>query len=235
MDYFMNEFDITELQDRLNYRFKNPELLKHALTHSSYANENKSNGFVSNQRLEFLGDSLLGMTVALLIFEVQPELSEGKMSKLRADLVCEKSLAGISAGLDLGSYLMLAFGELKSGGRERPSILADAFEAVIAAIYLDGGLEPTMRFVSDIFSPYIKHPEGQNSDYKTLFQEYIQLRQGLSFIYELTAEEGPNHDKLFTIELKINGETKGTGTGKSKKAAEQAAAKEALDKLKGDL
>jgi len=231
----MREYNTTQLQKKLKYRFKKVKLLEHALTHSSYANDIKNTGYVSNQRLEFLGDSLLGMTVAFLIYTNLPELSEGKMSKLRADLVCEKALATIAAEMNLGAHLLLAHGEDKNGGRERPSILADAFEAVIAAIYLDGGLKPTFKFVSRIFLPLIKKPDMQDSDYKTIFQEFIQPKNNLTYAYELTAEEGPNHNKLFTIELKINGETKGIGTGKSKKIAEQAAAKEALKELKGDI
>jgi len=230
----MSDKRIAQFQKTIKYRFKKKKLLMQALTHSSYANDTKMNSLASNQRLEFLGDSLLGMTVALLIYSRRPEMSEGKMSKLRADLVCEKSLAVLAGEIKLGSYLLLAHGEEKSGGRDRPSILADAFEAVIAAIYLDGGLKPTMQFVKKIFSSYIENPNGFDSDYKTLFQEYVQPKTGISYTYELVAEEGPNHNKLFTIDLKINGETKGTGTGRSKKTAEQAAAKEALEKLKGE-
>jgi len=226
--------DIKNLQKSINYDFSKPELLLQALTHSSYANDNKLNFHFSNQRFEFLGDSLLGMMIALMIFEIKPELSEGKMSKLRADLVCEKSLAGLAVEINLGSYLLLSHGEDKNGGRERPSILADAFEAVIAAIYLDGGFESTKEFVSNTFSKHIQYHVQNDSDYKTLFQEYIQPQSGLKYIYQLVAEEGPNHDKLFTIELKINDDTVGTGTGKSKKIAQQQAAKEALEKLKGD-
>ncbi|MCL2628131.1 MAG: ribonuclease III [Oscillospiraceae bacterium] len=230
----MGDNNIKQLQEKLNYKFKKTKLLELALTHSSYANDNKMSTHVSNQRLEFLGDSVLGMIVAQLIYKNKPELTEGKMSKLRADLVCEKTLAGFARGFDLGSYLLLSFGESKNGGRERPSILADAFEAVIAAIYLDGGLKPAMKFVKGIFLPYIKNPIIHDSDYKTVFQEFIQPKTELSYTYETVAEEGPNHNKLFTVELRVNGETKGTGTGKSKKIAEQAAAKEALLNLKGD-
>jgi len=231
----MGEYNTALLQKKLKYKFKKVKFLKQALTHSSYANDIKNSGYISNQRLEFLGDSLLGMTVAFLIYTNLPELSEGKMSKLRADLVCEKALASLAVQLDLGSHLLLAYGEEKSGGRQRPSILADAFEAVIAAIYIDGGLKPTLKFVKDTFLPKIKMPSQQDSDYKTLFQEFIQPKQDMSYKYELVAEEGPNHDKLFTIELKINGITMGTGKGKSKKMAEQEAAKEALKELKGDI
>jgi len=230
----MSKINTTKLQKNLRYRFKKPKLLEQALTHSSYANDTRNKANLSNQRLEFLGDSLLGMTVALLIYQNMPSMSEGKMSKLRADLVCEKSLAQLAAGFDIGSYILLAYGEEKNGGRQRPSILADAFEAVIAAIYLDGGLKATLRFVTETFLPLIKQPSKHDSDYKTLFQEYVQHQSGLTYVYELVSEEGPNHNKLFTIELRVNGITKGTGTGKSKKIAEQAAAKEAYIELKGD-
>ena len=227
----MNERHISEIQDRLGYFFGEPDLLIQSLTHSSYANENMKSGMASNERLEFLGDSLLGMTVAVLIYENKPELTEGQMTKLRAELVCEKSLAALANELGLGAYIMLGHGEENGGGRRRPSILADAIEAVLAAIYLDGGFEPTMRFVSDRFKKQLDDPLKSNSDYKTILQELIQEKPGQTHVYEITDETGPDHDKTFTVEVKLNGKPFGTGKGKSKKSAEQAAARAAIDNI----
>ena len=227
----MNERQISEIQDKLSYYFSDPELLIQSLTHSSYANENMKNGITSNERLEFLGDSLLGMTVAVLIYENKPELMEGQMTKLRAELVCEKSLAAKANDFGLGAYILLGRGEENGGGRSRPSILADAFEAVLAAIYLDGGFEPTMRFVSDRFRRQLDDPLKSNSDYKTLLQEMIQVKPGQTHVYDIIDETGPDHDKTFTVEVKLNGKPFGTGKGKNKKSAEQAAARAALHNI----
>jgi len=228
MEKCMNERQISEIQDKLSYCFGDPELLIQSLTHSSYANENMKSGMASNERLEFLGDSLLGMTVAVLIYENKPELTEGEMTKLRAELVCEKSLAALADELCLGAYIMLGRGEENGGGRSRPSILADAFEAVLAAVYLDGGFEAIMRFVSDRFKRQLDDPIRSNSDYKTLLQEMIQVRPGQTHVYDIIDETGPDHDKTFTVEVKLNGKPFGTGKGKNKKSAEQAAAKAAI-------
>ena len=219
------------LQKKLNYTFKNPALLETALTHSSYANENKSSGSVSNERLEFLGDSVLGMTVASLIYNGNPNMPEGKMTKLRAQLVCEKSLASIAALLDLGNYLLVGHGEERTGGRQRPSILADAVEAVIAAIYLDGGFEPIERFVSTHLGSQDILKESENTDYKTSLQEIIQEKPGQSLTYHVTDESGPDHMKIYTIEVRLNGKLIGQGVGKSKKEAEQSAARCALEEM----
>jgi len=231
MEKCMNERQISEIQDKLSYFFGDPELLIQSLTHSSYANENMKSGMASNERLEFLGDSLLGMTVAVLIYENKPELTEGQMTKLRAELVCEKNLAALADELCLGAYIMLGRGEENGGGRSRPSILADAFEAVLAAVYLDGGFEATMRFVSDRFRRQLDDPIRSNSDYKTLLQEMIQVRPGQTHVYDIINETGPDHDKTFTVEVKLNGNPFGTGKGKSKKSAEQAAAKAAIHNI----
>jgi len=228
----MSKQQMTVLEKKLNYSFKNPVLLQQSLTHSSYANENSKLGLTSNERLEFLGDSLLGMTVALLIYENKPELTEGQMTKLRAQLVCERSLASIAAELDLGTYLLLGRGEENGGGRSRPSILSDAFEAVLAAVYLDGGYQPTQELISAFFKENIKKPTLSYSDYKTQLQETVQIKSGQSLVYNKIDEQGPDHDKSFTVEVKLNGKTIGTGTGKSKKLAEQEAAKAAINELK---
>ena len=227
----MNDLQILKLQEKLNYTFNDPSILIKALTHSSFANEGGNKENESNERLEFLGDSLLGMTVALLIFNGKPELSEGQMTKLRAELVCESSLAELALELDLGTYLLLGRGEKNTGGSKRPSILSDAVEAVIAAIYLDGGFEPVRQFVSDFFVTRLSSPSKGFTDFKTRLQESIQVKKGQTLVYELIDEFGPDHDKSFTVDVKLNNKTLGTGKGKSKKRAEQEAAKAAINIL----
>jgi len=227
----MVEHELQELEKKLNYSFTNKKLLSNSLTHSSYANENAKKGLVSNERLEFLGDSLLGMTVALLIYNTKPELTEGQMTKLRAELVCERTLAEIALELSLGSFLMLGRGEENGGGRSRPSILSDALEAVIAAMYLDGGLEAIQNFITTYFKERLEHPKRGVSDFKTLLQEKIQVKHGQTLVYEIIAEHGPDHDKSFTVEVLLNEKPIGTGIGKSKKLAEQEAAKAAINTL----
>lgn len=220
-----------ELETKLGYRFKNRQLLKNALTHSSYANENKGEGMPSNERLEFLGDSVLGFAAAKHLYAMQPALPEGRMTRLRAELVCEQSLYGVARDLELGRYLRMGHGEEKNGGRERPSILADAVEAVIAAIYLDGGMEPAERFIeSMVLSP--ESVEAHHaSDYKTELQELVQQKPDQLLRYIAAGESGPDHRKLFLSDVSLNGEIIGSGSGKTKKEAEQAAAREALKKL----
>ena len=216
------------LEQKLGYKFNNINLLKNALTHSSYANEVR-NGFSSNERLEFLGDSVLSIVVSDYIYKHYPNMPEGELTKLRASLVCEKSLCAFSRELELGSYLMLGKGEEKGGGRERDSILADAFEAVLAAIYLDGGMEPARRHVMNFVLRELKHTDDEVfKDYKTALQEIIQRNPEESVTYILIDESGPDHDKSFTVEVRLNSNVIGKGTGKNKKRAEQMAAKEAL-------
>ncbi|HCD81832.1 MAG TPA: ribonuclease III [Ruminococcaceae bacterium] len=216
------------LEQKLGYKFNNINLLKNALTHSSYANEVR-NGFSSNERLEFLGDSVLSIVVSDYIYKHYPNMPEGELTKLRASLVCEKSLCAFSRELELGSYLMLGKGEDKGGGRERDSILADAFEAVLAAIYLDGGMEPARRHVMNFVLRELKHTDDEVfKDYKTALQEIIQRNPEESVTYILIDESGPDHDKSFTVEVRLNSNVIGKGTGKNKKRAEQMAAKEAL-------
>lgn len=217
-----------DLEQKLGYKFNNINLLKNALTHSSYANEVR-NGFSSNERLEFLGDSVLSIVVSDYIYKHYPNMPEGELTKLRASLVCEKSLCAFSRELELGSYLMLGKGEDKGGGRERDSILADAFEAVLAAIYLDGGMEPARRHVMNFVLRELKHTDDEVfKDYKTALQEIIQRNPEESVTYILIDESGPDHDKSFTVEVRLNSNVIGKGTGKNKKRAEQMAAKEAL-------
>lgn len=217
------------LENKLGYKFKNINLLKNALTHSSYANEVR-NGFSSNERLEFLGDSVLSIIVSDYIFNKFPKMPEGELTRLRSSLVCEKALCEFSRELNLGDYLLLGKGEEKSGGRERDSILADAFEAVLAAIYIDGGMEPAKKHVMNFVLREIKHHSSEDTfkDYKTNLQEIIQQNPEESISYILTDESGPDHDKSFTVEVRMNSNVIGVGSGKSKKQAEQMAAKEAL-------
>jgi ribonuclease-3 len=222
---------LKELQKRLGYNFKDLSLLHTALTHSSYANENRKNGETSNERLEFLGDSVLGMMVAALIYHGKPDMPEGQMTKLRAELVCEKNLNSLALSIGLGECLLLGRGEEKGGGRERPSLLADAVEAVLAAVYLDGGFKPVTRLIKKHFSQKLDQLETENTDYKTALQEVIQEKQGQILSYRVVNESGPDHLKSFTVEVLLNANVIGCGVGKSKKEAEQTAAKSALGKI----
>jgi ribonuclease-3 len=225
----MKEKHLSELQKKLKYRFRNKDLLRTALTHSSYANEHRKNGLFSNERLEFLGDSILGLAVAELIYKHKSTIAEGQMTKLRSELVCEKSLVALAKSLQLGDYLMLGRGEERGGGRKRPSILADAVEAIIAAIYLDRGYKHVMNFVKDKFFSSKEVINLETTDYKTSLQEYAQTKPNRTLSYHIVDESGPDHSKLFTVEVRLNGKRLASGTGKSKKEAEQAAAMSALE------
>lgn len=222
------------LEAKLKYKFKNIELLKNALVHSSYANEVRGNTH-SNERLEFLGDSVLSVIVAEHIFNNFPQMPEGELTRVRASLVCEKSLCALSRELCIGEYLLLGRGEDKNGGRERDSILADAFESVLAAIYLDGGMEAAKKHVSATVLRDLKNHSEEDTfkDYKTTLQEIIQRNPEESVSYTLVDETGPDHNKQFTVAVKLNSNVIGTGVGKSKKQAEQMAARQAL-KLMGE-
>lgn len=222
---------IDRLEEALKYQFQKKQLLQTALTHSSRANEMRHG--VSNERLEFLGDSVLSVIVSDYLYHHYQHLPEGELTKLRASLVCEKALCGFSKELDMGAYLMLGKGEKQTGGRERPSILADAFEAVLAAIYLDGGMDAARHFVLRFIKKELKHREAiAFQDYKTNLQEIIQKNPEEKLEYVLVDELGPDHDKRFVVEVKINSNVIGRGEGHSKKEAEQLAAAEAL-KLMG--
>lgn len=220
-----------QLEEKLGYSFRDEALLVNALTHSSYANENREEGVPSNERLEFLGDSVLGFVTAKHLYAMSPSLPEGKMTRLRAELVCEHSLYGVAGELNLGEYLRMGHGEEKSGGRRRASILADATEAVIAAIFLDGGMEPAAEFIERM----VLSPEAVKAhhatDYKTELQELVQQKAGQVLKYHEAGESGPDHDKLFLAEVSLNGQTIGKGSGRTKKEAEQAAACKALERL----
>ncbi len=218
---------IEELQKKLGYTFKDEKLLIRALSHSSYVNENHPVG-ESNERLEFLGDSVLGLVTAENFYTNYTKLPEGELTKLRAAMVCEKSLAGFAKQLDLGKYLLLGKGENLTGGRERPSIQADAFEAIIAAIYLDGGIEEARKFVLSYIDEAIRRHQSFK-DYKTMLQEVVQRNPGELVEYVLVGETGPDHDKRFAVEVHLNSNVIGKGIGRSKKRAEQEAAREALE------
>lgn len=219
---------MNSLEEKLHYHFKNRKLLENALTHSSYANEVR-NGLTSNERLEFLGDSVLSIIVSDYIYREFPKMPEGELTRLRASLVCEKSLCGFSRELGIGNHLKLGKGEDKGGGRERDSILADAFEAVLAAMYLDGGIEPARKHVMRFVLRELAHTDDEVfKDYKTVLQEIIQRNPEESVTYILTDEQGPDHDKSFTVEVHLNSNVIGRGVGKNKKQAEQMAAKQAL-------
>ena len=223
------------LEERLGYEFKDKSLLMTALTHSSYANENRKRNIKDNERLEFLGDSILGVTVASYLYKNRPDLPEGRMTRLRAELVCEQSLARVAEKLELGKYMHLGKGEEQGGGRKRPSITADAVEAVIAALYLDGGYNRAGSFISRyILEPFEEGQELSDRDNKTELQEIVQRKSGQVLTYELTGEDGPDHNKTFTFSVSLNDKVIGTGSGHNKKEAEQAAAGEALRKMRND-
>lgn len=219
-----------DLERKIGYQFKNKALMKEAITHSSYAKERKSQHIKYNERLEFLGDAVLSIVVSDYIFKHCPELPEGELTKLRASLVCEKSLFEFAKIIDLGKYLILSKGERNNGGAERPSILSDAFEALIAAIYIDGGYEPASKHVLNFVIPAIKNSKTKkNKDYKTTLQEIVQKNPGEKLEYVLVAESGPDHNKHFVVEVHLNSNVIGKGGGRSKKEAEQQAAHEALE------
>jgi len=222
---------IKDLEAAIGYRFKNISLLQNALTHSSYANERWHNSLLSNERLEFLGDSILGMTVAEYLYRNFPDRPEGELTRMRADMVCEKALAKVAARIGLGRHLMLGNGEEQSGGRSRDSILADAVESVIAAAFLDGGMDAARQFIDRFVLVEIPVQKLHNADYKTALQELVQQKKNQVLSYVLTGESGPDHDKHFEVEVKLNGTAIGTGSGSSKKRAEQDAARCALEKM----
>ena len=222
---------INELETAIGYRFSNIMLLQNALTHSSYANECWHDSLKSNERLEFLGDSVLGMVVAEYLYRNFPNRTEGELTRMRADMVCERSLAAVADRIGLGKHLLLGHGEEQGGGRSRASILADAVESVIAASFLDGGMGAAEAFIARFILCDVPVKQMNNADYKTALQELVQQKKHQILSYALVAEQGPDHDKLFTVEVSLNGQVVGCGTGTSKKRAEQEAAKTAIEKL----
>ena len=220
-----------ELMNKIGYEFKNIEILNQALTHSSYANEHRKNKICNNERLEFLGDSVLGLSVSDYIFMKYPNYPEGELTKLRATVVCEPSLAYMARKMSLGKYLLLGNGEAATGGRSRDSILADAFESLIGAIYLDGGLDFAKRFVLTNLEDIIHNAVNGIEifiDYKTQLQEILQKQTKSKIDYKILKEEGPDHNKIFYMEVKVGNKIIGTGYGRSKKEAEQSSARKAL-------
>ena len=219
-----------DLEEKIGYHFRDPRLLQTALTHSSYANERHGTDCQSYERLEFLGDSILGFTAAEFLYAHEPSLPEGRMTRLRAELVCEESLHKVALQLGLGAYMRLGRGEERSGGRERPSILADMVEAIIAALYLDAGLDRARLFVRErVLDGAEIGEEHRSGDYKTALQELVQRKADQQIRYELVNESGPDHNKRFTFQVSINGVSAGEGTGRTKKEAEQMAARKALE------
>ncbi|MBQ8217248.1 MAG: ribonuclease III [Oscillospiraceae bacterium] len=221
-----------KLEEKIGYSFKDKSLLQTALTHSSYANE-KHDRSLSYERLEFLGDSILGLVTAEFLYSHEPALPEGRMTRLRAELVCEGSLKKVAEELGIGEYMRLGKGEERSGGRGRASILADMVESVIAAIYLDSGMDAARSFVVDRLLKNADLGEQHRiADYKTELQELVQRKSDSHISYELTGESGPDHNKTFSFCVYINGVAAGQGSGRSKKEAEQAAACAALEKMR---
>jgi len=221
---------VKELEAKLGYSFQNRQLLEHALTHSSYANEHKGEGLTSNERLEFLGDSVLGMVVADHLYRTHPDMPEGELTRTRATLVCEGSLYEVARRLNLGGCLRLGKGEDAGGGRSRPSILADAVESVLAAVYLDGGIDQARRLIRALILDR-EVEKAVDRDYKTALQELVQRESGHVLAYRAVGERGPDHAKTFIMEVELNGKCVGTGEGHTKKEAEQMAAKAALEKM----
>ena len=219
---------IKDLETAIGYRFHNISLLQNALTHSSYANERWHNSLLSNERLEFLGDSVLGMLVAEYLYRTFPDRPEGELTRMRADMVCEKTLANVANSLGLGEHLLLGHGEEQSKGRTRNSILADAMESVIAACFLDGGMEAAEGIVKRFILTEVPVKKMHNADYKTALQELVQQKKNQVLAYSLIGESGPDHDKQFAVEVSLNGKPVGQGTGTSKKRAEQMAAQAAI-------
>ncbi|HXE79304.1 MAG TPA: ribonuclease III [Vicinamibacterales bacterium] len=226
------EYDV--LEQRLDYRFRDRGLLEHALTHRSHAHEDASGGAADNEALEFLGDAVLGLIIAELLFREFPMFREGQMSKVKGTLVSTASLAAAAERVGLGAALLLGRGEEKTGGRQKQALLADACEAVIAAIYLDGGLEEARRFVLRELAGAIERVRSPEflRDYKSALQEQLQAGGRARPEYTVAGTSGPDHDKVFTVEVRIGDRILGTGRGRSKKDAEQEAARQALEKLK---
>ena len=222
---------IKDLEGAIGYHFRNINLLQNALTHSSYANERYHNSLMSNERLEFLGDSILGMVVAEHLYRNFPDRPEGELTRMRADMVCERALAEVANRLSLGQHLLLGHGEERFGGRSRESILADAVESVIAATYVDGGMNAAVDFIRKFILCDVPAQRLRNADYKTALQELVQQKKNQVLTYELVGESGPDHDKKFDVEVCLNGQVVGRGVGSSKKRAEQEAARVAMENL----
>ncbi len=220
------------LKEKFDISFKNEALLMEAMTHSSYANEHNEMKGIYNERIEFLGDAVLELTISDWLFRQFPHFQEGQLTKLRAQIVCEDSLSLLAKECSLNEYLLLGKGETLSGGREKPAILCDVFEAFIGALYLDKGVNEVQRFLNLVIIPKIKNGRYELiTDFKTELQEYLQQNGPVHIRYELVKEEGPSHDKIFTVQLIVDGKKYKTASGKTKKAAEQMAAKLTMEEL----
>jgi ribonuclease-3 len=230
-----SQTDLKKLQQELLYEFKKTDILAQALRHSSFVNENLELDIQDNERLEFLGDAVLNLVVGHVLMKRYPELNEGDLSKIRAGLVNESQLASIAEQMDLGSYIQLGKGEIQTKGWEKKSILANAFEALIAAVYLDGGFDAAFNIIDDRFSPLFDDvvTSPANQDYKSQVQELVQMKRQEMPVYTVVRESGPDHNKTFRVRLEV-GEMQAEGAGKSKKAAEQEAARKGLELLKSD-
>ncbi len=224
--------NINAFEKKIDYEFENKNYILEALTHSSYSNENKLYEF--NERLEFLGDSVLGIVISDYLFENEKKLPEGELTKLRANIVCEESLSEVAKSINLGEFMFLGKGEEATGGRERVSILADAFEAIIAAIYLDSGILEAKNFILKNMKDIIEHTRQGKifRDHKTYLQEILQSKGKVNIEYKLADEKGPDHNKTFVMEVYVDEKLNGTGEGKSKKEAEQIAAKNAIESIR---
>lgn len=232
--HFADKKELEELASRLSYKFNDISFLEQALMHRSFINEKSDHDIKNNERLEFLGDAVLSAVISHLLSRRFPDADEGTLSKFRAKLVNENTLAKLAADIELGKYLLLGKGEELTGGREKPSILSDAYEAVIAAVYLDGGFDKAFSAISGQFSVIMEDVSMEEvaMDYKTELQKQSQELFKVAPTYELISETGPEHNKIFEIEVLVKGERFGKGYGKAKKEAEQRAAMEALGKLK---
>jgi ribonuclease-3 len=223
---------IKDLETAIGYRFHNIQLLQNALTHSSYANERWHNSLLSNERLEFLGDSVLGMLVAEYLYRTFPDRPEGELTRMRADMVCEQTLAAAANRIGIGGHLLLGHGEEQGGGRNRASTLADAVESIIAASFLDGGMAAAEGIIRRFILCNVPTGKLHNTDHKTALQELVQQKKNQVLTYTLVGESGPDHDKQFFVEVTLNGQLIGKGSGSSKKRAEQDAARSAIESLK---
>jgi ribonuclease-3 len=231
----MTQTDLFKLQQELRYEFKDIDILSQALRHSSFVNENPELNIQDNERLEFLGDAVLNLVVGHILMKRYSELNEGDLSKIRAGLVNESQLASIAQRMNLGAYIQLGKGEIQTKGWEKKSILANTFEAVIAAIYLDGGFNAIFKIIDERFSPFFDTvvTSPANQDYKSQVQELVQMKRQEMPVYTVVRENGPDHNKTFRVRLEV-GEMQAEGAGKSKKAAEQNAAKKGLELLTSD-
>ncbi|MCL2047599.1 MAG: ribonuclease III [Defluviitaleaceae bacterium] len=223
---------MSDLQTNLGYTFSRHNLLKHAITHSSFVHEQKLDAAQSNERLEFLGDAVLQLCISDFLYHRYPDMSEGDLTKKRAALVCEPCLAEIARRMGVGNFILLGQGEASEGGRGKDSILSDAMESIIGAVFLDGGIEEVRALVQRLYEPIADRASKQTRDFKTTLQEILQRKSRETAVYSIIKEEGPAHKRIFTAQVRHRNRSLGKGTGASKKSAEQDAAKKALERLK---